>query len=262
MGRLPDRRDRTLWIQCACTAVVAIGAAYASYRHGREFALRFDADETTAGIWPVIVDGLLTLATVELWKTGHERNVGGRWSAWLAFVFGICLSLCANIAAAPVLSVFSVVVAACPPLALLLAVELLNRGLKRHYAETVDQTTTETVNETTTETGETDGTAAPIGRLVSVPARSSSSAERTAEQRMWAYYQSERSQGRTPTGAELDRIAGTNNYGRRVLRRWKRADRPLAARTFQDANRAVDVDEPDAWIDAIDPQQSVGGDFR
>ncbi|WP_282772760.1 hypothetical protein [Saccharomonospora viridis] len=24
-----------------------------------------------------------------------------------------------------------------------------------------------------------------------------------------------------PTGAELDRIAGTNNYGRRILRRWK-----------------------------------------
>ncbi len=33
---------------------------------------------------------------------------------------------------------------------------------------------------------------------------------------MWAYYVAERSKGRTPTGAELDRIAGTNNYGRRV----------------------------------------------
>jgi len=31
----------------------------------------------------------------------------------------------------------------------------------------------------------------------------------------------ERQEGHTPTGAELDRIAGTNNYGRRVLRRWK-----------------------------------------
>ncbi|MBO0882650.1 MAG: hypothetical protein J2P17_20425, partial [Mycobacterium sp.] len=48
-------------------------------------------------------------------------------------------------AAAPVLSVFSVVVAACARLALLLAVELLNRALKRYYAETV-----ETVDETTT----------------------------------------------------------------------------------------------------------------
>jgi hypothetical protein len=39
--------------------LVALGAAYASYRHGREFALRFGADEATAAIWPLIVDGLV-----------------------------------------------------------------------------------------------------------------------------------------------------------------------------------------------------------
>jgi hypothetical protein len=69
----PARRDRALWVQCACTALVALGAAYASYRHGREFALRFGADEAMAAIWPLIMDGLLTTATVELWKTGHSR---------------------------------------------------------------------------------------------------------------------------------------------------------------------------------------------
>lgn len=121
------RRDRALWVQCACTALVALGAAYASYRHGREFALRFGADGATAAIWPLIVDGILTAATVELWKT-TGRRAGGRWAAWVSFVFGICLSLCANVAAAPELSVFAVAVAACPPLALLLAVELLNRA--------------------------------------------------------------------------------------------------------------------------------------
>jgi len=36
----------------------------------------------------------------------------------------------------------------------------------------------------------------------------------TAEQRMWERYQQERATGRTPTGAELDHIAGTNIYGR------------------------------------------------
>jgi hypothetical protein len=41
------RRDRALWVQRACTALVALGAAYASYRHGREFALRFGADEAS-----------------------------------------------------------------------------------------------------------------------------------------------------------------------------------------------------------------------
>jgi hypothetical protein len=44
----------SLWVQCACTTLVALGAAYASYRHGRDFALRFGADAATAAIWPLI----------------------------------------------------------------------------------------------------------------------------------------------------------------------------------------------------------------
>jgi uncharacterized protein DUF2637 len=217
----PTRRDRALWVQCACTALVALGAAYASYRHGREFALRFGADEATAAIWPLIVDGILTTATVELWKTtGHGGRAGGRWAAWLAFVFGIVLSLCANVAAAPELSVFAGAVAACPPLALLLAVELLNRALKRHRAETVSETSTETA-----ETGENGDETASVVRLAVVPDDARPTVEPTAEQRMWAYYVTERSKGRTPTGAELDRITGTNNYGRKVLRRWRNAGR-------------------------------------
>ncbi|TKG66252.1 DUF2637 domain-containing protein [Prauserella endophytica] len=227
------RRDRALWVQCACTALVALGAAYASYRHGREFALRFGADEATAAIWPLIVDGILTTATVELWKTtGDSRRAGGRWAAWLSFVFGICLSLCANVAAAPELSVFAVAVAACPPLALLLAVELLNRALKRHRAETANETSTETG-----ETGETGDETGSVVRLAVVSDESRPPAEPTAEQRMWAYYVTERAKGRTPTGAELDRIAGTNNYGRRVLRRWRETGCSPRATTSDNGKR-------------------------
>jgi hypothetical protein len=154
---------------------------------------------------------------VELWKTtGRARRAGGRWAAWLAFGLGICLSLCANIAAAPELSVFAVAVAACPPLALLLAVELLNRALKRHRAETGSETTAETA-----EQDETDSETEPVVSLAVVPPASRTPDGPTAEQRMWAYYQTERAKGRTPTGAELDRVAGTNNYGRRLLRKWR-----------------------------------------
>jgi hypothetical protein len=207
----PARRHRSLWVQCVCTALVALGAAYASYRHGREFALRYGADETTAMIWPLIVDGLLTTATVELWKTGRG---GGRWKAWLAFAFGIVLSLCANIAAAPELNVFTVAVAACPPLAMLLAVELLNHALKHQHAETSE----------TSETPESLDETGPVIRLAPVSCESRQE-EPTAEQRMWAHYTAERARGRTPTGAELDRVAGTNNYGRRVVRQWQQAGR-------------------------------------
>ena len=129
--------DRSLHLQCACTLLVAVGAAYVSYRHGRDFALRFGADETTATLWPLIVDGLLTMATIELWKAGHRHCATGRWKAWLSFALGIGLSLCANIASAPELNAFSIAVAACPPLALLLSVELLNQALKRRRAETI-----------------------------------------------------------------------------------------------------------------------------
>jgi hypothetical protein len=72
-------------------------------------------------------------------------------------------SRCANVAAAPELSVFAVAVAACPPLALLLAVELLNRALKRHRAETSAEITNE--NNETTETGETGDETASVVRL-------------------------------------------------------------------------------------------------
>lgn len=197
---MPARGDLALNVQCFFTALVALGAAFASYRHGLHFALRFGADGTTAWIWPVIVDGLLTIATVELWKPAN----GSRWQAWLAFVFGISLSLCANIASAATLNAFGIMVAACPPLALLLAVELLNRALKRHRATRLPaEVTTEAPDPDTLSTGAD----APV--------------EQTAEQRMWSFYEAERRQGRMPTGADLDRVAGTHNYGRRILRKWR-----------------------------------------
>jgi hypothetical protein len=52
----------------------------------------------------------------------------------------------------------------------------------------------------------------------------------TAERIMWNYFQAQCAQGRTPTGAELDRVAKTNNYGRRVLRRWRAEGRMIERR--------------------------------
>ncbi|WP_083255123.1 DUF2637 domain-containing protein [Amycolatopsis orientalis] len=209
----------SLRIQCACTALVALGAAYASYIHGRQFALRFGSDTMTASIWPLIVDGLLTMATVELWKP--SRDGSSRWAAWSAFIFGISLSLCANIASAPVTSAFGVAVAACPPLALLLAVELLNRALKRHRTSTSEPSTNTSLDK--------EPAPSPATHFPEAPTEPDPSTEPTAEQRMRNFYISERKCGRTPSGADLDRVAGTHNYGRRILRKWRAEDASFVA---------------------------------
>ena len=229
-----------LWVQCGCTGLVALGAAYASYRHGREFALRFGADMSTASIWPLLVDGLLTIATVELWKRRRPGGERGRWVAWSAFVFGIGLSLLANIGAAPVLSPLQVVVAACPPVALLFAVELLNRALKQRSVETGPETVSSR-DEIETSTGRR-GTETVAADQSVVSDGLAGDDGVTAEQQMWIYYVEQVAVGRSPSGAELDRVAGTHNYGRRVIRRWRRTGRLVGGDGLSGTERESEAD--------------------
>jgi hypothetical protein len=93
--------------------------------HQREFALQGGADRTSATLWPLSVDGLLLLATVGVLKPSRGSDRRTRSVVWLAFLLGIAVSLAANIAAAPALAWKPVLVAGWPPVALLLAVELL-----------------------------------------------------------------------------------------------------------------------------------------
>jgi multisubunit Na+/H+ antiporter MnhB subunit len=207
-----------LWVRRACALLVAAVAAYASYQHQRSFALRGGADMTSAELWPLSVDGLLVLATAGLMKPGRDDSRRARWSVWLAFLLGIVVSLAANIAAAPTLGWQAVLVAGWPPVALLLAVELLaHRPGRRHAGASETGAVGDGENET---------------RVALVPIRDASRTVRhpTAEHVMWQHYQHAVSRGHTPTGAELDRIAGTNNYGRAVLKRWRNAGRIPAAR--------------------------------
>jgi hypothetical protein len=140
------------------------------------------------------------------------------------------VSLAANIAAAPSLGWQPVLVAGWPPVALLLAVELLAHDPARvppAPAAESDQRIAEpefppTLDVTgRAETGETEPDSGETITLVSRPDRKGP----TAEEIMWAHYQRERRAGRTPSGAELDRVVNTNNYGRGVLARWRRAGR-------------------------------------
>ncbi|HEX5401874.1 MAG TPA: DUF2637 domain-containing protein [Pseudonocardiaceae bacterium] len=191
------RAGGDVWVRRGCALLVAGVAAYASYQHQREFALHAGADATSAGLWPLSVDGLLMLASTGLLKA--DRGSGRRMAVavWLAFLLGIAVSLAANIAAAPSLEWQSVLVSGWPPVSLLLAVELLtHRGTPRQQSETAES-----------EVESTETERERVGAK--------------AEDVMWEHFQRERTQGRAPTGAELDRVAGTHNYGRAVLRRWR-----------------------------------------
>ncbi|WP_338145891.1 DUF2637 domain-containing protein [Streptomyces scabichelini] len=230
--------------------------------HQREFALQGGADVVSATLWPLSVDGLLLLATVGL--LNPSRDVGRRTRAvvWLAFLLGIAVSLAANVAAAPALAWTPMLVAGWPPVALLLSVELLvHRPAVRDHGESpegpselCDETRREGASrrdremrgadgrggdlaerdETETVRRETGrGSREPTGgdepghpevRSVSDgPSRSAAGA--TAEEVMWEHFRRQLAAGRVASGAELDRVAGTNNYGRAVLARWRRTGR-------------------------------------
>jgi hypothetical protein len=235
-------------------------AAYASYIHQREFAFQGGADAVSATLWPLSVDGLLLLAMVGLLNSARGVGRRARMVVWLAFLLGIGVSLAANIAAAPAVEWKPMLVAGWPPVALLLSVELLaHRRGGRERAESAGGSAnaaaeTRHAGGSNRDRYETEGTpreedvadrdeTATDGREPSysgrepaggesreTPARPpggdrSRSAEVTAEEVMWEHFQGQLAAGRAPSGAELDRVAGTNNYGRAVLSRWRRTGR-------------------------------------
>lgn len=171
-----------------------------------------------AALWPLSVDGLLVLATVGLLKPGGSSTGRMRCMVRLAFGLGSTVSLAANIAAAPSFSWQPMLVAGWPPVALLLAVELLaHRGNTREWPSVERGAVAVSLD------GEGISESETVISLARVSDGSRPLGKSTAEQAMWAHFQRERAKGRTPTGAELDRVVGTNNYGRAVLARWRRS---------------------------------------
>lgn len=247
----PEKVTAEEWVRRACTLVVAGVAAYASYQHQRGFAREGGSDSVGAVLWPLSVDGLLVSATVGVLTSSKRASRRYRIVVWASFWAGIAMSLTANIAAAPELSLQPILVAGWPPVALLLAVELLAHGPRsRQHAETApttpenEQAVVETeqaaveTGQGSSETGtaalwwfetarlaetgsESDGKTAKVITLAGISTHGQAAGEPTAQEVMWAHFQREQARGRTPTGAELDRVAGTNNYGRTVLRQWR-----------------------------------------
>jgi hypothetical protein len=208
-SRSRGRADLETWVRRGCALIVAGVAAYSSYEHQRHFAVEGGADPANAGLWPLSVDGLLLLATVGLLKPGHHSR-RMRVAVWSAFLGCIAVSLAANIAAAPRLAWQPVLVAGWPPVALLLAVELLaHRSRSRGHTETQPAAPqTEPAAPAAERHGETAAETVHVITLAGVSPATERPGEPTAQEIMWAHYFKEQAQGRTPTGAELDRVAG------------------------------------------------------
>jgi hypothetical protein len=126
-----------MWVRRGCALVVAGVAAYSSYAHQRHFALVGGPTQSAlpcgrcrsmgCSCWPALV-----------WSAPGRAPQCGRGSrCWVAFLLGVAVSLAANIAAAPTLSWQPVLVAGWPPLALLLAVELVVHSRSRDQIGTV-----------------------------------------------------------------------------------------------------------------------------
>jgi hypothetical protein len=118
------------WVQRVTTAAVlsvALVAAIASYEHMRALA-EFAGEGWRSWLLPISVDGLAVAASMTMLVRRRAGLPAGAL-AWVALLLGLGASLAANVAAAEP-TVQGRLVAAWPPLGLLLSYELLMQQIK------------------------------------------------------------------------------------------------------------------------------------
>lgn len=120
--RIENPQRLALWTAVAGTVFIAILAFSLSFRSLANLARRSGIADSQAWMWPLIVDGIIVVATVSVVAlAGHKSN----WYAWLLLGAGAAVSVAANAAHALVDSdtdvpgAVSASVAAVPPLVLL-----------------------------------------------------------------------------------------------------------------------------------------------
>jgi hypothetical protein len=117
--------SRTWPALLAVSTVGAVGvpAAVASYRHARD-VIATNGDPVMAPWLPLSVDGMLVAALVVIWVRRHRGDPAGVFP-WLAFGFGMVVTILANLAAVAQPRPEAVAVALFPPLALAITLELV-----------------------------------------------------------------------------------------------------------------------------------------
>ncbi|WP_150461336.1 DUF2637 domain-containing protein [Nesterenkonia ebinurensis] len=106
----------------AGTVLIALGAFWLSFTALADLALRSGIEAGQAWAWPLIVDGIIVVATVSVVALAGQR---GAWYPWMLLAAGAIVSVTANAlhavvaADADVPGVLAATVAAVPPLVLL-----------------------------------------------------------------------------------------------------------------------------------------------
>ena len=115
------------WTTTGAVLAVALVAAVASYEHMRALA-ETAGEGWRAWLLPISVDGLAVAASMTMLVRRRAGQPSGAL-AWAALLLGLGASLAANVAAAEP-TVQGRLVAAWPPVALLLSYELLMQQIK------------------------------------------------------------------------------------------------------------------------------------
>lgn len=144
---IPAARDTrsgrlAVWTAVAGTIFIAAGAFWLSFTALSDLASRSGVSRDQAWAWPLIVDGIIVVATVSVVALAGQRAT---WYPWLLLLGGALVSVTANAihavvaADADVPQVLAASVAAVPPL-VLLAITHLTVVLTRHFGPATDFT--------------------------------------------------------------------------------------------------------------------------
>lgn len=196
------------------TSLIALGAFWLSFTALTDLAVRAGVSPSQAWVWPLIVDGVIVVATVAVIAlVGHGRAVSAY--PWALLLAGAAVSVLANVAHAVLISDGSVpaalagAVAAVPPATLVasthLSAVLLNRT-ERKPRERAHGTVV-SVERTAVVSAQEPRGERTRGRAASRPLSE-----------LQAWYEEELAAGRTPTGKDVaDTFGVSPATGRRRL---------------------------------------------
>ncbi len=206
MTRETDRDAVT--VERAATAGVtalAAGSFALSYDALHQLAVANQVPKPLAWIWPLIVDGFIIVASLAiLHAVQRQRTARYPWALLVAFS---ALSVAFNVLHAPPTAIARLV-AAVPPLTLVLSFELLMRQLRYQTAETA-----RTPAMVGSDTGDAPSTVTRL-QTTDMPSGGQSLSQRARE-----IHQQHRRAGLRLTGRTLGQLLGVSDgYARRLLR--------------------------------------------